>query len=80
MTKKLTFEEKLNQLENTIKELESGDLGLDESVKKYKEGIELAKSCHKELEEAEDLVVKIMKDDQLSDYETDAEGREDKDA
>lgn len=76
MSETKTFEEKLNRLEATIKELESGELGLDEAVKKYKEGIELAKSCHKELEEAEELVVKIMKDDGMSDYIDDS-GEED---
>ncbi|MGE4571736.1 MAG: exodeoxyribonuclease VII small subunit [Candidatus Izemoplasmatales bacterium] len=65
---KPTFEENLKSLELIVKKLESGDLSLDESVKIYNEGIELAKECHKELKDAEQIIVKLMNDDQLEDF------------
>ena len=36
----MKFEELLKELENIVSELESGNLTLDESVKKYQKGIE----------------------------------------
>ena len=39
----LTFEELLNKLQQTVESLESGKLSLEESVKKYQEGINLRK-------------------------------------
>ncbi len=65
---KPSFEENLQTLESLVKKLESGELSLDESVKLYNEGIELAKLCHKELKEAEKIIVKLMNDDQLEDF------------
>lgn len=65
---KPSFEEKLDKLEALIKDLESGEKSLDESVKLYNEGIQLAKSCHQELKEAEDIIVKLMNEDTLEDF------------
>ena len=48
----IKFEEALKKLEKIIGELESGDLSLDESLKKYQEGIELARSCSQKLDSA----------------------------
>ena len=50
---KLTFEEAIQNLEKIVEELENGKLSLDESVKKFKNGIELAKYCNETLEQAE---------------------------
>ncbi len=41
MEKDLTFEEAIQNLENIVNELETGKLTLDESVKKFEEGIAL---------------------------------------
>ncbi|QWB95541.1 exodeoxyribonuclease VII small subunit [Mycoplasmatota bacterium] len=58
---KPTFESLLKELEQVVKDLESKDITLDESVKKYQRGIELSKTCYEMLEEAEKLVVKEIK-------------------
>ena len=50
---KLKFEDAIKQLEDIAKELESGELGLDESVAKFEEGIKLSKKCNNMLNEAE---------------------------
>ena len=65
---KLSFEVALKKLETLVKELESGELELEVAVKKYQEGIELAKYCHDLLKNAENVVVKMMKDDELIDF------------
>lgn len=53
----MKFEELLKELENIVSELESGNLSLDESVKKYQKGIELSNECKKMLEEAKTLII-----------------------
>ncbi len=62
MNKSLKFEDLLNNLEEIVKELESGDLSLDESIEKYKKGIELSNACKKMLEDAKAEIVKKMED------------------
>ena len=49
----IKFEEAIKKLEEISKELESGELGLDESVNKFEEGMKLSKVCTKMLNEAE---------------------------
>ena len=43
--KKNTFENNMEQLELIIKELEQGNVSLEDMVKKYGEGMMLAKNC-----------------------------------
>ena len=62
----MKFEESLKKLEKIVDDLEKGDLSLDESLKKYQEGIELARQCSQRLESAKkkiDLLVKNKKGD-----------------
>ena len=62
----MSFEENVEQLEKIVQELEKGDLNLDESIKKFEEGIKLSKKCNEILEEAEKkITVLIKKDDGL---------------
>ncbi|THB73864.1 MAG: exodeoxyribonuclease VII small subunit [Desulfobulbaceae bacterium] len=49
---KKTFETALSRLEQIADELESGDLSLDASLKKFDEGIKLADYCNTKLTEA----------------------------
>ncbi len=56
------FEESLARLEQIVKELESGDLSLDVSLKLFEEGIKLSRVCNKRLEEAERRVEILLKD------------------
>ena len=43
MTKEKKFEDKIKELEEIIEILESGDVSLDESIKKYTEAMKLVK-------------------------------------
>ena len=49
---KKTFESALKRLEQITDELESGDLSLEASLKKFDEGIKLAEFCNTKLSEA----------------------------
>ena len=65
--KKIKFEDAIKKLEEISKELESGNLGLDESVSKFEEGMELSKTCIKMLNEAEKRInILIDKDGEIS--------------
>ncbi|MBO4622658.1 MAG: exodeoxyribonuclease VII small subunit [Bacilli bacterium] len=54
------FEELLTELENIVKELEGGNLSLEDSIEKYKKGMELSNLCKRLLEQAKEVVVKQM--------------------
>ena len=61
MTEK-KFEEAMERLENIVESLESGDLSLEESLKIFEEGMKLVNFCSKKLEEAEQKVTMLIKD------------------
>jgi len=50
---KKTFEKSLETLEKITNDLENGELSLDDSLKKFDEGIKLAEFCNKKLDEAQ---------------------------
>lgn len=56
MAKRKTFEEALTRLEEISEAMENGQTGLEESVKLYKEGVELAAYCAEKLNTAEQQV------------------------
>lgn len=58
--KEQTFEKSLENLEKIVKELESGNVDLDNAIKKYSEAMELAKFCSEKLKTATDKVNKIL--------------------
>lgn len=59
--KEMKFEDALKKLEAIVSDLEDGNLSLDESLKKYEEGIRLSKICSKKLEDTEKKVQILMK-------------------
>lgn len=58
----LNFEEVMEQLETIIQDLEKGDLNLDDSIKKFEEGMLLSKKCNEFLEVAEKKITKLIKE------------------
>jgi exodeoxyribonuclease VII small subunit len=54
-----TFEARLARVEKIVERLESGEAGLDESLRLYAEGAELIKACRATLAEAEKRVTKL---------------------
>lgn len=62
MTKrKKTFEESLEELEQVVENIESGDLPLDKCLDEYEKGIKLANFCARELDAAEKRIEKLKK-------------------
>jgi len=57
---KKSFEQSLKQLEQIVRELESGDLPLELALKKFEEGMELSKFCSQKLEETERRITQLM--------------------
>ena len=57
-----TFEASLNQLETIVKQLEAGDLALEESLKLFEKGVALSRECRERLNEAERRIEILMKD------------------
>lgn len=58
---KKTFEENMARLEEIVGLLEKGDAQLGDSLKLFEEGTKLVDTCRKELDQAEQQVVKLMK-------------------
>lgn len=71
---KENFEESMKKLETIVTELENGNLNLDESVKKFEEGMKIAKQCNTILESAEKkITILLEKDGELKEEDFDAE-------
>ena len=61
--KENNFESNLKKLEVIVDKLESGDIGLEESVKLYEEGMKIKKICDKKLKDIEMQIKKIKIED-----------------
>lgn len=57
--KDLSFEEALAQLENLVRELESGRIKLDDAVTAYERAVSLKKLCENKLKDAQLKIEKI---------------------
>lgn len=56
------FEKDLEKLEETVAALEEGGLSLDDALKRFEEGIKLARRCEKALTAAEKRIEILVKD------------------
>lgn len=59
--KKVTFEQRIARLEEIVSALEEGDVQLADSLALFEEGTKLIAECGKQLDQAEQKVVKLMK-------------------
>ena len=59
--KKLAFEQQIARLEEIVSALEQGDVQLADSLALFEEGTKLIAACTKQLDQAEQQVVKLMK-------------------
>ncbi len=77
------FEESLERLEALVQEMESGDLPLEDILKKYEEGNRLIRLCAAKLNEAEQRIEVLMKEKDgsvgLKTLELDEDGEENED-
>ena len=56
---KLSFEAAIEQLEQIVSRIESGDTPLESSLEQYEKGMELIKHCREILQAAEKRIEKI---------------------
>jgi exodeoxyribonuclease VII small subunit len=54
-----TFEESVAQLEQIVAAIESGQIGLEESLAKYEQGMDLVKKCRSILDRAEKRIEQL---------------------
>ncbi len=61
MSTKKPFEESVQELDDIVSKMESGDLSLDESLKLFEKGVKLTRDCQKTLADAEAKIEALMK-------------------
>jgi len=64
-TKEISFEEALNKLEEVVRQLEQGDLSLEEALRCFQTGINLARVCNQKLQVAENQVEVLLQQDSV---------------
>lgn len=61
MEQSKTFEASVKRLEEIVRQMERGDVPLEQALGLFEEGTGLIRSCTKQLDEAELKVVRLMK-------------------
>lgn len=61
MNEKFQFEKALEDLEKIVEAMESGELTLDQALKKYEEGVGLVRACQSKLTETEKKIEILTK-------------------
>ncbi len=56
-----SFESSLRKLEDSVEQLESGELSLDQALKVFSTGVKQAESCRQALRDVELKVEKLLK-------------------
>ena len=59
---KQSFETALKQLEQIVRELETGELPLESAMKKFEDGIQLSRFCAQKLDETEQRITLLLQD------------------
>lgn len=62
-----SFETSLQQLEQIVGRLESGDLPLEEALNEFERGVQLARTGQQKLQQAEQRVQILLNDDKDAD-------------
>lgn len=57
------FEKSLTELETLVERMESGELSLEDSMKQFERGIQLARACQQMLKQAELKVQQLVQKD-----------------
>jgi len=63
------FEKAMQDLENLVNNMESGELSLEASLKQFEDGVKLTRICQKALSEAEQKVSILMNKNENSDLD-----------
>ena len=66
---KINFEENITKLENIVRELENGNVALDDAIEKFNEAFKLSKECDTKLKEVTESLNKVLnKDGNLEEF------------
>lgn len=60
-TEEIKFEKALERLEKIVEELETGNIPLEDALKKYEEGVKLSRTCSEKLSQAEKKIQVLTK-------------------
>jgi exodeoxyribonuclease VII small subunit len=71
----MSFEKLLEHIESTVKKLEGGDLGLENSLLAYEQGVQLVRAAQKRLESMEAKVEELTADGQRKTLNVNEAGR-----
>ena len=63
------FEAALKALEDLVKQMESGELGLEASLAAFEQGVKLTRQCQAALKQAELRVRTLTEDNELEDLD-----------
>ena len=70
--KNFSFEEKLDELEKIVNNLESGQVPLDDAIEEFKKAMDLVKECDEKLNSAQEAIAKIVNDNkEIVEFKTD---------
>ncbi len=58
----MNFEKSLTELERIVRQLEDGELSLEDSLKLFEEGVKLSRECRQRLDEAERRIEVLLAD------------------
>ncbi len=75
MKKNIDFETAIAELENIVKKLETGNVGLNESIELYEEGIGLSNICVAMLDNAKQKI-EVIKNENYQENEFDTHSEE----
>ncbi|MFF2754362.1 exodeoxyribonuclease VII small subunit [Psychrobacillus sp. NPDC058041] len=56
----IPFDEAMQQLENIVRQLEQGDVPLENAIELYQKGMEFSKLCSEKLQSAEKQLVSFI--------------------
>lgn len=66
---KINFEDNIKKLETIVRELESGDVALDDALDKFNEAFKISKECDLKLKEVTESLNKVLnKDGNLEEF------------
>lgn len=60
--KDITFESRLKKLETIVSKIEAGEMGLEETLKQFEEGMQLARECQELLNQTELRIQKLVEE------------------
>ncbi|WP_343208451.1 exodeoxyribonuclease VII small subunit [Anaerolentibacter hominis] len=67
MAKAKKFDDYFSELETVISDLECGELSLEESFRRYKDGIKLLKSCNDSIDKIEKQIIILSEPEEEDD-------------